>query len=120
MKTTAEILADVRERMAVQQDYEREAQNEALRQRTLTEAQALIDKWRKQYRRKTKVMRISIVAQFFPAPVSKKFYKIRLFYAGNLEAIFNLEEQAALHLTTGVKADALGGLDFYTLYDSHE
>lgn len=118
-KSTSELLQEIRERNQRMAEQDEADQIEALRFRTLTEAKALIDYWKKQYRRKKKVMTISIAAQYFPSPVGKTFYKLRIFYDRELQQMYNIEDYAALELIRGIAEDSLPGISYYTLHSQN-
>lgn len=111
-----ELLQDIREKNLCIEEQRREDFNEKNRQRNLQEANIIIANWKKEHSKKrvTKV-KISICREY-NSHFDRFYYKLRLFIDGNLDSIFNIEENAGNILTSGVEYTAVDRFEMFTLF----
>lgn len=111
-----ELLEESRERRLMISDQEQEEYKEKHRPRSLIEAEKIVNSWKAEFKKNKKsLVKISICREY-NSHLDRFFFKLRCFVDGNLHGIYNLDESAGLNLISGLEANKIGGMEFYTIF----
>ena len=113
-----EIIKESREKRLRIEEQENLEYQEKHRLRTFIEAEKIVNSWKDEFKNNKKnLVKISICREY-NSYLDRHFYKLRCFIDGVLHGIYNIDESAGLNLISGLEANELGGMQFYTLFNN--